>query len=471
MGGLYEQVTTTRSGASSPEYRHHISAGTEVVAIQTYWDTAGDRVEYLHKDHVGSVTAISNEATITNIAYDAWGKRYDPADLPLLGNLVPGSFLSLDLTLTSLTRGFTSHEQLEHLGLVHMNARVYDPEIGRFLSPDPVVQDIYSTQTINRYSYVRNRPLSAVDPSGAIDLPFDTFFEFSWIEFVKWAATETMDHYVTKYLNEQQQKQLIKQSNYSQGIVQSIMNAAGIPGFGTLPNFSDIFELSPEDLILNIQSSGSGLGRGSGRDGDSGAAIGLRQLAGLLGRFHSGSDAAAKGDAGVSVSTDNPVSREVETGEGAERAQQERNDQMLDALRPFAVDGDIRGFWNTAKAFGDPLAELALDFHGSLYGDSAATRYAISKLELAFTGGDTRLSPNGLLQLKETVGIGLIRSHFRALQGDIRDNIGTPGVLSVEQIDSYHYDYFESIGLRSSAYGGRGVPGSLYCAKCDPVSN
>ncbi len=322
VGGLYEQVTTTRSGASSPEYRHHISAGTEVVAIQTYWDTAGDRVEYLHKDHVGSVTAISNEATITNIAYDAWGKRYDPADLPLLGNLVPGSFLSLDLTLTSLTRGFTSHEQLEHLGLVHMNARVYDPEIGRFLSPDPVVQDIYSTQTINRYSYVRNRPLSAVDPSGAIDLPFDTFFEFSWIEFVKWAATETMDHYVTKYLNEQQQKQLIKQSNYSQGIVKSIMNAAGIPGFGTLPNFSDIFELSPEDLILNIQSSGSGLGRGSGRDGDSGAAIGLRQLAGLLGRFHSGSDAAAKGDAGVSVSTDNPVSREVETGEGAQGAQE-----------------------------------------------------------------------------------------------------------------------------------------------------
>lgn len=47
-----------------------------------------------------------------------------------------------------------------------MNGRVYDPELGRFLSPDPVVQAPYNTQSYNRYSYVLNNPLSLVDPSG-----------------------------------------------------------------------------------------------------------------------------------------------------------------------------------------------------------------------------------------------------------------------------------------------------------------
>ncbi|MBK9664652.1 MAG: hypothetical protein IPO61_02610 [Gammaproteobacteria bacterium] len=44
--------------------------------------------------------------------------------------------------------------------------RVYDAEIGRFLSADPFVQDITNLQGLNRYSYVENNPLSYTDPSG-----------------------------------------------------------------------------------------------------------------------------------------------------------------------------------------------------------------------------------------------------------------------------------------------------------------
>src|SRR5260221_2343552 len=47
-----------------------------------------------------------------------------------------------------------------------MNGRVYDPTIGRFLSGDPVVQAPLMSQSLNRYSYVVNNPLSLVDPSG-----------------------------------------------------------------------------------------------------------------------------------------------------------------------------------------------------------------------------------------------------------------------------------------------------------------
>jgi hypothetical protein len=47
-----------------------------------------------------------------------------------------------------------------------MNGRVYDPVIGRFLSPDPNIQFVDNLQSYNRYSYVVNNPLSYTDPTG-----------------------------------------------------------------------------------------------------------------------------------------------------------------------------------------------------------------------------------------------------------------------------------------------------------------
>ncbi len=47
-----------------------------------------------------------------------------------------------------------------------MNGRLYDPVVGRFLNPDPYVQDPGFTQNYNRYSYCLNNPLKYTDPSG-----------------------------------------------------------------------------------------------------------------------------------------------------------------------------------------------------------------------------------------------------------------------------------------------------------------
>ena len=63
-------------------------------------------------------------------------------------------------------RGFTGHEYLPWFKLYNMNGRLYDPVVGRFLEPDPVIQDASSTQNLNRYSYALNNPLKYVDPSG-----------------------------------------------------------------------------------------------------------------------------------------------------------------------------------------------------------------------------------------------------------------------------------------------------------------
>ncbi len=46
------------------------------------------------------------------------------------------------------------------------NGRMYDPTVGRFLSPDPYVQDATNPQNYNRYAYCLNNPLKYTDPSG-----------------------------------------------------------------------------------------------------------------------------------------------------------------------------------------------------------------------------------------------------------------------------------------------------------------
>ena len=43
-------------------------------------------------------------------------------------------------------QGFTGHEHIDEMGLIHMNGRVYDPQIGRFLSADPYIQSPYNTE-------------------------------------------------------------------------------------------------------------------------------------------------------------------------------------------------------------------------------------------------------------------------------------------------------------------------------------
>ena len=77
---------------------------------------------------------------------------------------VEGPAASFDGCAT--TRGFTGHEMLEAVGAVHMNGRIYDPALGRFLRADPFVQFPANLQSHNRYSYALNNPLSYTDPSG-----------------------------------------------------------------------------------------------------------------------------------------------------------------------------------------------------------------------------------------------------------------------------------------------------------------
>jgi len=70
-------------------------------------------------------------------------------------------------------KGYTGHEMLDQVELVHMNGRIYDPITARFLSGDPLIQDPMNGQSYNRYSYVLNNPTNLTDPTGFSDAPID----------------------------------------------------------------------------------------------------------------------------------------------------------------------------------------------------------------------------------------------------------------------------------------------------------
>lgn len=129
--------------------------------VQTAVQTTAN-LYFLHRDHLGSIVLITDDAG--NVAekrqFDAWGNIVKLEDG--LGNPLT-AFVILD-------RGYTGHEHLLGVALIHMNGRLYDPKLHRFLSPDNYVQDPYNTQNFNRYGYVLNNPLSHVDPSGELPI-------------------------------------------------------------------------------------------------------------------------------------------------------------------------------------------------------------------------------------------------------------------------------------------------------------
>ncbi|MEN9907652.1 MAG: hypothetical protein RLZZ540_793 [Bacteroidota bacterium] len=156
------------SADGSMEIKHNIQTGaTEFVTyiggdgytapIVLKSDGTTQNYLYLQRDYQGSIVAISDATgqVLEKRLFDAWGNVLvqDGA-----GNVLTG--------LTILDRGYTGHEHLQSVGLIHMNGRLYDAKLHRFLQPDNYVQDPNNTQNYNRYGYVLNNPLKYTDWTG-----------------------------------------------------------------------------------------------------------------------------------------------------------------------------------------------------------------------------------------------------------------------------------------------------------------
>lgn len=120
---------------------------------------------YLHRDNLGSILAITKTdgSVVEKRFYDAWGNLKGLVNS--VGTLITDA-QQLATANLFLDRGYTGHEHLQSVGLINMNARIYDPVLRRFMSPDNYVQDPFNTQSYNRYGYVGNNPLLYTDPTG-----------------------------------------------------------------------------------------------------------------------------------------------------------------------------------------------------------------------------------------------------------------------------------------------------------------
>ncbi len=143
-------------------FKHtYLSGPMGVFALHIINPNGKEEINYIHKDHLGSWNTITDEdgKLLQELSFDAWGNRRDSATWRVYID-TPSSPL--------FDRGFTGHEHLYAFNLINMNGRVYDPILGRMLSPDNHMQAPGYSQNFNRYSYCLNNPLAYTDPSGDI---------------------------------------------------------------------------------------------------------------------------------------------------------------------------------------------------------------------------------------------------------------------------------------------------------------
>ena len=184
--------------ATKTERLHFVDFDGAAVAVikrtQPVSGAASESVEYLHTDAQGSTVLTSDQAGgVTEVSgYDAWGARRNA------GTGADCNRPPFQCEAVRTDRGYTGHEQLAGVGLIHMNGRVYDPILGRMASADPFVPSAENMQAYNRYAYVLNNPLRYTDPDG-----FKPFWKKKWFKAVAAIAVValTQQYYLTSAMN------------------------------------------------------------------------------------------------------------------------------------------------------------------------------------------------------------------------------------------------------------------------------
>ena len=191
--GACERVTETMGSLTTDRWLTYLTGPTGVYAVVVTMNGT-NTLHYILKDNLGSWTTITDSDGVVEqrLSYDAWGNLRNPETWS-------GSFTGTPM----FDRGFTGHEHLYNFGLINMkftvsersaklclstaercelggaNGRLYDPILGRMLSPDVVIQDEQSSQAYNRYSYCFNNPLRFTDPSGYVVMGSRNYYDWN----------------------------------------------------------------------------------------------------------------------------------------------------------------------------------------------------------------------------------------------------------------------------------------------------
>jgi RHS repeat-associated protein len=207
FGGSCEREVV---GSTTTQYIWIGGDAYTAVAVATKVGTGSWTVYNIFRDHLGTITHLKTGSTISEYSFDAWGRRRDKDDWSYTLTSEPALFAD---------RGFTAHEFLADFNLYNMNGRLYDPVVGRFLSPDPFISDPSFSQSYNRYSYALNNPLKFTDPTGE---------KLKWPKFEWFNAIPVIGQfdYLMQFINDNTTKTRQKMVN------------AGVPNFGAGISFS-----------------------------------------------------------------------------------------------------------------------------------------------------------------------------------------------------------------------------------------
>lgn len=217
------------------------------VAVEEWAGSAGMPRFMLH-DHLGSVVALvdANAQIVEAMDYGAFGERR--------GNIATGG----DPVVSQFTaRGFTGHEMVDGTDIVHMNGRIYDSRLGRFLQADPFVQEPNNPQNFNRYTYVLNNPLSLTDPSGFLFGGIGKFFKRYFRPLAAIAITIYLTPALTAALGE-------LGAAITSGFVSGLVSSGSLKG-GVFGAFSAAAFFGVGSAIEKFGTGGDFLGSGLSR--------------------------------------------------------------------------------------------------------------------------------------------------------------------------------------------------------------
>jgi RHS repeat-associated protein len=139
-------VLLHKDNATTGARTDYVYAGGQLVA------EVGATPVYIHSDQLGSPVAGTDTAGAV-----AWTERYAPYGDQLLAP-----------PATQDNLAYTGHHSDADTGLIYMEARYYDPLIGRFYSNDPVGFTETNPVSFNRYAYANNNPYRFTDPDGQL---------------------------------------------------------------------------------------------------------------------------------------------------------------------------------------------------------------------------------------------------------------------------------------------------------------
>ena len=155
IGGLFEEHTIDGQTA----YRHNVHGPEGLVAVVEFVD--GDPIPF----QPTYVIADERDAAVVTTNHKGEEKEryyYEPFGRRLTAS---GAVAEANQTHAPIP-GYSGHVYDDELGLINMNGRVYDATTRKFLTPDPIADNLATAKGLDRYGLVGFDPLNAIDPTG-----------------------------------------------------------------------------------------------------------------------------------------------------------------------------------------------------------------------------------------------------------------------------------------------------------------